>query len=180
MDELRGTGAAIPRILSSVIGLTLSCITIDVLHCVDLGVSAHLIGNLFYLCALRDAWKGGSTLRNIDLLDEEMVSWCKKHRVESRVRGKLTLERLRSASRFPKLKAKGAATRHLIDFALDLARRHLAHDKRIIVVAQLMSEFYRLLHADGVIRVILLASSDCRYVGLNSLLFMLNFLEVRF
>ena len=48
MAELRDAGIPKPRIFTAVIGLTLSCITVDVLHCVDLGVSAALVGNIFF------------------------------------------------------------------------------------------------------------------------------------
>ena len=45
---------------------------------------------------------------------------CKANKSMSRVQGKLTVERLRTDGGWPKLKAKAAATRHLVHFALEL------------------------------------------------------------
>ena len=37
----------IPILLAKVIGFRLECIMVDVLHTVDLGIAAHIIGNAF-------------------------------------------------------------------------------------------------------------------------------------
>ena len=93
------------------------------LHAVDLGVAAHVVGNLFIKCILQNAWGAGTQAKNVAALDEDMNEWRKANQVTSRIQGRLTMERLRSAaSKYPKLKAKGAATRHLVGFALLLAR----------------------------------------------------------
>ena len=94
-------------------------------------------------------WKGKTYDRNVELLDEEMRSWFKHEKVDTKVQGHLTMSRLRNkGSLFPKLKAKGAATRHLIKCVLDLARRHIG-DRRVLAVAQLMTEFYTLIDNEG-------------------------------
>ena len=49
-----------------------------------------------------------------------MIEWYKKTGCHSRIKGKLTLLRLRSKKGWAKLKAHGAATRHLTAYALHL------------------------------------------------------------
>ena len=51
---------------------------------------------------------------------------------------------------FPKLKAKGAAVRCILRFALELARRERADD-RVIGVAQLMERFYEIIYSQSLI-----------------------------
>ena len=125
------------------------CITVDLLHAVDLGVTAHIIANVFITCLKKQVWGGSTYEENTKGLHEEMVAWHKKNKTKSKLQGKLTYERLRTTSGWPKLKAKAAATRHLIFFALDLATRHCQDDIRIIAVVQLMCEFYTLLESQG-------------------------------
>ena len=165
LQDLRNSGAPKPFIFDAIVGLSLPCMTIDVLHAVDLGVTAHLIGNILMDCVKRNVWQGRSMKRNVELLDEELSAWCKQHKVESRIRGHLTMERLRSdKSKFPKLKAKGAATRHLMGFVLNLAQRHCQHDKRIVALAQLMSEFYTTIH-DEAMYMTATATEYCTTIG---------------
>ena len=62
---------------------------------------------------------------NVDALQAELDQWYKDQKSTSRLQGKLSVLRIRTSKGWPKLKGKGAATRHLAEFALDLARRHL-------------------------------------------------------
>jgi hypothetical protein len=64
------------------------------------------------------------------------------------IRGKLTLERLKTSKDWPKLKAKGAPTRHAIKFAKTLAETHNTgslHDRRRLAVCTLLDNFYEIL-----------------------------------
>ena len=149
VQELEEQGCEVPPIFSLFIGMNLMGITIDMLHAVDQGVTSHLIGNIFMICIERNVWGTGLYQKSVEELETEMKDWCKAAKVDSRIRGHLSLDRLRSKSGYPKLKAKAAATRHLIGFALSLARRHCKFDLRIIAVAQLMQEFYALVHKEG-------------------------------
>ena len=44
---LQAEGAPIPLLLSSVIGLTLSCMHVNGSHTVDQGVASHILANVF-------------------------------------------------------------------------------------------------------------------------------------
>ena len=123
--HMKGMGYALPVLLLLVIGMRLECFSIDALHAIDLGFGSHVIGNTFWESIRRHAW-GASTLdANAERLNADMVKWSKENKVPSRIQGQLTAERIRSTSDsgYPKLKAKGAQTRHLAPYALHLARR---------------------------------------------------------
>ncbi len=138
--ELAVEGRRIPTIFVLCFGLTLSCAMIDVLHAVDQGVASHLVANIFVYCIKRNVWGGGSQAKNVELLNEELVAWQKRNKATSRLRGSLKIERLRTTGGWPKLKAKAAATRHICEFALELAQRECTADRRIIAAAQLLCE----------------------------------------
>ena len=65
------------------------------------------------------------------------------------MQGDLTWTRLKTGSGFPKLKAKAAATRHMMSYGLHLAQTYLSEDRRIVAIAQLMAKFYSRLENEG-------------------------------
>ena len=119
---------------------------VDVLHTCDQGITSHIIGNIFADCIIRDVFGGGSRDRNAALLHSRVDAWSKEVKVDSRVQGAITWERIRTTNGFPKFKAKAAATRHLMPFALRLAQEFC--EKRVVALAQLMVEFYQILERD--------------------------------
>ena len=52
MQYLRDEGRPQPTLLAEVTGLRLEQIMIDILHTVDQGVSAHIIGNILWIVAV--------------------------------------------------------------------------------------------------------------------------------
>ena len=48
-EELRSEGKPFPPIFTLVIGLILVGITVGTLHCMDLGVTAHVLGKLLMM-----------------------------------------------------------------------------------------------------------------------------------
>ena len=103
-----------PILLALCTGFRLECILVDVLHAADLGMTAHIIGNIMWESVLQKYW-GAST--------QDLDSWYKKTKCKVKLQGKLTQQRIRAHGQFPKLKCKAAAARHLADYALDVARR---------------------------------------------------------
>ena len=157
--HLKALGLALPLLLALVIGLRLECISIDTLHALDLGFNAHVIGNTFWESVTRQCWGKSTQEENVLELERDMKDWCKRNKVSSRVQGQLHKERIRSTteSGYPKLKAKGAQTRHLMPYALDVAKRfariapdpfHI-HDALIIGVCTLCSQLYDLMMSSG-------------------------------
>ena len=142
-QDHRIRSAAIPLLFRVFVGLTISAVAIDTLHVVDLGVAAHVLGNMFLLVCFKR--RGGSIESRVAALGDEIEAWHRARRQQSGLRGKLTLQRLKSESGFPKFKGKGASVRSLLPFALDLARREHLED-RIIGIATYLNEFYDIIH----------------------------------
>ena len=140
-------GQALPALFEHAVGFRLECVMINLLHCCDQGFALHLIGNIFHECISRGVFCAGGKQANLEALDAALLKWYKREKVESRIKGKLTMERVRSSNGWPKLKCKAAAARHVAPFALELARQHL--DRRMIAMCQLLCEFFVLINAQG-------------------------------
>ena len=146
---LAATGSQLPALLRNVRGLRLECIMIDVLHTLDLGFTAHVVGNVINECLVAHVFGGRNMQVNLDSLNEELRRWYSANKVTSKLRGPLTMERVRSKTNpWPKLKSKAAAGRHLAPFAHHLAVTYLP-DRRIHALCQLLCEFYQLLDSQG-------------------------------
>ena len=119
--SLRGralrAGKASACSFSVVIGLLLSCVMVDALYCMDLGITAHRRSHVFMRCIKKRAWRATAHAENLVIdLDDEIRAWFRQKGEKSKLQKKLTLARLRSSSGHPELKAKGAATRHMASF----------------------------------------------------------------
>ena len=97
------------------------------------------------------AWRATTHAENCERLDDEIRAWYRQKGEKSKLQGKLTLARLRSSSGYPKLKEKGAATRHMASFTLELAARHCAgpSDRCVLGVVQTLAEIYHILEEEG-------------------------------
>ena len=137
---------AVPVLLASVIGFRVELILIDVLHCVDLGVASHIVGNIFWLCIQLHVL-GPNIAESLANLNYKMKQWEKDNGIDHKFKGNLTKERIRTSANWPKLKSKAAPMHALATFALILAREHLSED--VILVASLLVEFYTLLKENG-------------------------------
>ena len=148
LAERAASGEPVPTLLALCKGLRLDCLMIDVLHTLDQGVASHIIGNIFFLCVSEHAFGGTTQQANLDVLAEEMKAYYKRNRhIDSKMQGKLTLDRIRTTNDWPKLKCKAAATRHLAPFALELAQRFCGRAE--IAVCTLLVRFYDLLSSEG-------------------------------
>ena len=144
--DFRARGEPLPP-LFDVIGFRLECVMIDILHCMDLGVTAHIVGNIMWLCVRKKVWGGRTNEANVQTLMVQMRKWYKQSpRDRSKLQGDLTVERIRTQGGWPKLKAKGAATRHLVGFACVLAREYL--DPIHQSLTSLLARFYNLIDVD--------------------------------
>ena len=158
LNFLRTHGLAIPvffLLVVGAIGFRLECITVDPLHAIDLGFSSHIVGNVFwYLSVIRNVFAATTYAQRISKLNTRLREWYNKTKCTSRIQGEITIERLRkSAQHWPKLKAKAAATRHVMAFVLELVLMYATpddpdfgtHDQLMIGVVQLIKRFYELL-----------------------------------
>ena len=149
--ELTAAGLPLPAIMQ-IVSLRLEGIMADVLHAVDQGVAFHLIGNAWW--ELEDTFGAprDTQARRVALLEIDAKKWHKDNSVEWTLQGKLTEARVRTSSDWPKLKAKGAATRHLIDYTVHLAASRSdgsRHDRMRLAVCQLLKTFYDTCEREG-------------------------------
>ena len=153
MTYLLAQGLTIPILLQLVIGFRLESIMIDVLHTVDLGVAAHIISNILLIIGvLRTVCGGRNYEQRVGALSNALDNWYKRTKCDSRLRGKLSLERLRPSGDWPKLKGKAAAIRKLARFALEVAETYAentAEDKLIIDVIGLLVAFYEIMDSES-------------------------------
>ena len=101
------------------LGMRLEMVAIDTLHTVDLGIALHIGGNVLMECCRAKAFCDGNIDANIAELNEVIKEWYRWHpKVSTRLKGKLTRERIQTSKSWPKLKSKAAETRHLAPFFL--------------------------------------------------------------
>jgi hypothetical protein len=153
MSFLRAAGLALPILFVCLLGFRLECIHIDVLHTVDLGTNAHIVANVFWHIAVNKRVFGGAAQEIcINELWKRLKQWYQDTKCNRRIQGKLTLERVRTSAGWPKLKAKGAATRHLIRFCVFLMETYSDggnEDLKILNLCKLMARFYDLIESQS-------------------------------
>ena len=107
-------------------GTLLTHVAVDSMHAGDLGVFQDLLGSVLWLEVNNRQWPG-TRPQKLQRLRQEMQAYyaANKSKGWSEV-GELTYSMIYSKSvGYPYLKAKAAQTRHLADFGLALAHRHL-------------------------------------------------------
>ncbi len=104
-------------------GFLVQMITIDVLHCLDLGVTQDCLGNLFWECITHPTFlSGGSKQKRVDTLRGMILAHYREFKTSVRLQG-LTVEMIKQDQKMPKLRAKGAETRHVVPFGCLLAQK---------------------------------------------------------
>ena len=94
-------------------------VTVDVLHCLDLGVTQDLVGNIVYEYA-RNFAHGRSLKQKISHTWGQLTEHYRAMATPCRLQA-LTLEMVRKEGKSPKIRAKGGETRGLLSFAMALA-----------------------------------------------------------
>jgi hypothetical protein len=153
MDFLRAAGLAIPILFLALIGFRLECIHIDVLHTVDQGTASHIVGNTMWHMAVVKRCFGGTTQgQNIENLAKRLKTWYQNTRCNRRLQGNLTLERVRTSGKWPKLKGKAAATRHIVKFCVYIMEEYgdgSDADNDVLNLCKMMQRFYDILDAES-------------------------------
>ena len=134
---------------------------VDVLHTIDLGLSSHVVGNVIWWLAIVCSVFGGTTqAEKMALCHAHMKKWYRSTKCPHRLRGKLTVERVRTtAAQWPQLSAKAASTRCLAPYALHLMQKfgvfdgpdvyRRRHDTLALGVCQLLVRFYHILQDEA-------------------------------
>ena len=144
--ELEAEGKELPALMQRVVGLRLESVMVDILHTVDLGIGAHIIGNIFWACVQQRVWAGSTQAARVEGLQAAVAKHYKDTKEKDRLRGEIKVEHLRTSAGWPKLKGKAAPIRHLAKFALSLAQQHLGI--RVRAIAQLLVQFYEVIDTD--------------------------------
>lgn len=154
LEMLRLAGEVVPVLLAEVVGLRLDNFMVDTLHAVDLGIAAHILGNvLWILCIMRRCLGGRNQAECVERLGVDIKSWSRRTGL-SGVRGTLTIDRVRTRGGWPKLKGKGATARHMVRYAADLIQRFritdeshpdFEHDELMHGIVQCLMRFYEIL-----------------------------------
>jgi hypothetical protein len=146
----RGSGLFISVLLTMITGMRLECVMVDVLHTVDQGITSHILGNIFWIfVVMRSVFGGNTQVEKVKFLWEDIKKWYSRTKIKARLQGSLTVERLRSAAGWPKLKSKAAGARHLAKYAFELVLKYKddsAEDNKILGVIQLRCRFYDILN----------------------------------
>ena len=101
-----------------------SCILLDWLHCVDQGVAADFLGNLFWFCL--NKFPGATKEEQNRELWTQIQNYYRVNQVDSRYDG-WTLKMLRkSGASPPKLRGRAGKVRGLVSFGLQLAQDMLS------------------------------------------------------
>ena len=160
-----------PSPLFRAMGFSLDMVLIDVLHCMDLGCTQDILGNICFE-ALQWVCKGSSRKEQVSDLWGQIQQYYKEFSPPTMLQG-LTVEMIKRQKKAPKLKAKGAETRHLVPFGVLLAIemqkvRKDTHANIVLKVAEGLFGLYELFSvrpvphqaiADGCRRLCLLYSS---------------------
>jgi hypothetical protein len=103
--------------------------------------------NIFSQVMDTGVW-GNNQAEAIEGLQEALKVWYDANKDLYKIQGKLTFARIKTSGDWPKLKAKAAATRHIMKFAEQLAELHntnSVHDRRRLAVCNLLNRFYEIL-----------------------------------
>jgi hypothetical protein len=123
----------------------------DAMHGLDEGFTAEVAGNVMYEVMESPGYETNQAKRAARM-DSELKAHYKETKETVRIDGKLTYTRVKESTEWPCLKAKAAATRHIMGFVTDLATRHNSgsiHDQRRLVVCTLLQKAYSIMKAGG-------------------------------
>ena len=120
--DLVARGVPLPM-LFLIEALRMEGVLIDSLHAVDQGIASHILGNIIFETMRLGQW-GNNMKVQLEGLVAYLNNWYSRNRSRNRIQGKLTMERIKTSAEWPKLKAKGAATRHFAFFCRDLLAEH--------------------------------------------------------
>ena len=146
MSDIIKTGKGISPLFACP-GFTVDMVVIGALHCLDLGVTAEILGNIM--------WEWMQTLRRMNIKVKVKTLWVKlkqwyiDNKPTSQLQG-LTKDMIRKDGKYPKLKAKGGETRSLVPFCLDLAKEMWEktgtdHCHMVLMVIRGLHNYYSLM-----------------------------------
>ena len=122
----------------------------DVMHTLDQGVTAHVVGNVMYEVMKLGQW-GSTQAEQAAGLNDDLKKHYTATKEQYRIDGKITFTRVRKTGDWPRFLGKAAATRKLANYALELATRYndgSIHDQRRAGVCKCLVRVYDILDAE--------------------------------
>ena len=124
--KMRGEGIE-PSCLFGLPGVSRDSITIDILHALDLGCAQDIVGNVMWSYMQSGCCIGPNRKAHIDYIVKKMKMHYKAMHTPNRLQT-LTKDMLNQRNKGPKLRAKGAETRNVVPFAVQLAQELHQYD----------------------------------------------------
>ena len=121
LAELAAEHKQVPAVFA-IRTLRLEGVIADAMHTIDLGVAAHLCGNVMHEVMETAGW-GPTQADRAKVLSQELQAYYKRTREKHKLDGKLTYHRIKKSGDWPKFLGKAAHTRRLVYFCLELATR---------------------------------------------------------
>ena len=149
LEDLRIENKEPAIIFTATIGLRIECVLVDVMHTADLGLTAHVVGNVFFEVISKRHF-GPNLEESTAALFVDMKDWFKKNPASSRFQGRLTVDPIRARGEWPKIKAKAATTRALVGYCVELCNRfgtESLHDRRRSALVSQLARFYQILES---------------------------------
>ena len=123
----------------------------DAMHGMDEGFTSEVAGNVLFEC-MESPGYGSNQADRAAKMDTELKAYYKAVKETVKIDGRLTFTRVKESSEYPVLKAKAAATRHIVPFLVILAERHnthSVHDQRRLAVCKCLDRAYKIMEAAG-------------------------------
>ena len=108
--------------LFTIPGVSLRMVVIDCLHCLDLGVTQDVVGNLFREYLQGSFCDGSNANKKLKSLLLQLKAHYKEHKTPTRIQN-ITSDMIQRSGKPPKLRAKGAETRCIVPFVVECARK---------------------------------------------------------
>ena len=123
----------------------------DAMHGMDEGFTAEVCGNVMYEVMETAGW-GATKKERAAKLDEDLKKHYKRVKECVKIDGRITYERVKPAGEWPCLKAKAAATRHVVPYVVGLAERFNSgsdHDQRRLLLCRSLDRAYSVMKSAG-------------------------------
>jgi hypothetical protein len=124
-----------PSVIFSSPGCTVESVKIDWLHCMDLGVSQTIMGNVLW--ELQELQQGATAVERVAVLWKRLKEYYRRVGPPAQFQN-LSVEMLRQPGKSPKLRGKAAETRFAVGFVAELALEYQGHSPHQKLVSEVM------------------------------------------
>jgi len=152
---LRAMGVRVPGVFH-IRSLRLEGVLGDSMHTIDMGVSAHLCGNVMHEVMEANRGWGSTKADRVATLGDKLKAYYSRTKEKHRIAGKLTCQRIKKPGDWPKFLGKAADTRRLVYFAAELAKEHNSRSEHDMV---------RQAACDALVRILDVMEAEPRFLS---------------